>query len=77
MLCGNIAHSQDDKQKPKPIIKYKKKQAFDLDALDITGDQSAPGDLSIDPRIQKSFSNKLPYRSNFHPEIKKSVDVIK
>lgn len=59
------------------IYKYKKYEKFDFSELSIEGATGSPGDLSITPRFQKKFRNKLPYRKNFNPEIYKSIQSIR
>lgn len=66
-----------DVQVPKIIYKYKKYQKFDFEDLVIEGETGSPGDLSIIPRYQRKFKNKLPYRKNFNAEIRKSVERIR
>ena len=62
---------------PKVIYKYKKYQKFDFEDLVIEGETGSPGDLSINPRLQRRFKNKLPYRKNFNAEIRKSLERIR
>lgn len=60
------------------IYKYKKFQEFDFENLDVQGEPgSALGDITISSRIQKDFKNKLPYRKNFDPEIKKALERVR
>ena len=59
------------------IYKYKKYQKFDFENLEIEGDTGNPGDLSVSPRFQKRFENKLPYRKNFNAEIRKGIERIR
>lgn len=59
------------------IYKYKKYQKFDFEDLVIEGETGSPGDLSINPRVQRKFKNKLPYRKNFNAEIKRSLERIR
>jgi len=56
--------------------KYKKYERFDLDALEVEGNTSSPGDLSIGPRFKNKFKNKIPERKNFNRELKSSIDKI-
>ena len=84
LLFCTIGHAQDEleeeaKQAPKQKIthKYKKYEKFDFEDLAIEGDTGAPGDLSITPRYQQLYKNRLPYRKNFNAEIKKAVERIK
>ncbi len=62
---------------PRVIYKYKKYQKFDFEDLVIEGETGSPGDLSIAPRYQRKFKNKLPYRKNFNAEMRKSVERIR
>lgn len=62
---------------PKIIYKYKKYQKFDFEDLVIEGETGSPGDLSIIPRYQRKFKNRLPYRKNFNAEIRKSIERIR
>ncbi|MGB0452900.1 MAG: hypothetical protein ACPGJV_04225 [Bacteriovoracaceae bacterium] len=65
--------SAQKKPKERIIYEYKKYEKFDFDDLVVEGDAGSPGDLSVDPRYQRKFKNKLPYRKNFHKEIRKGV----
>lgn len=78
-VFGNTAvFSQEAKSaSPRVIYKYKKYQKFDFDDLVIEGESGSPGDLSIAPRYQRKFKNRLPYRLNFHPEIYKGIERIR
>jgi hypothetical protein len=62
--------------KKKVIYKYKKYERFDFDALDVKGENSSPGDLSIGPRFKKKFRNKIPERKDFNREMIKAIDSI-
>ena len=57
--------------------KYKKYEKFDFDELTIEGEGGSPGDLSITPRYQKKFENRLPYKKNFNREIRKSLERVR
>lgn len=71
------AFSQSKKKgKEKVVYKYKQYEKFDFDELSVTGEGGSPGDLSITPRFQKSFENKLPSKKNFNHEIRQSIDRI-
>ncbi|MDH5414748.1 MAG: hypothetical protein OEW87_11470 [Flavobacteriaceae bacterium] len=72
MLSSTLAIAQ----KKKVNYRYKKYEQFDLDALDVAGSDSSPGDLSIGPRFKKKFKNKIPERKNFNREMKKAVDSV-
>lgn len=60
--------------KRKVNYEYKKYERFDFEALDVAGDNSSPGDLSISPRLKRDMKNKIPQRKNFHREMKKAID---
>lgn len=59
------------------IYKYKKYERFDFENFSIDGVLGGPGDLSINPRIRRRFSNKLPYRKDFKDKIRKAVESIR
>jgi hypothetical protein len=61
------------KKKGKIIYKYKKYEKFDMDDLNIAGDTSNPGDLSINPRFRRKYKNTLPSKPNFNRELRKSI----
>ncbi len=63
-------------KKKKVNYKYKKYERFDFDALDVEGERSSPGDLSIETRFKSKFKNKIPERKNFDRQMKKAVDSI-
>ncbi|MCO4792511.1 MAG: hypothetical protein KC493_02270 [Bacteriovoracaceae bacterium] len=65
----------DEKNRIK--YKYKKYQKFDFEDMVIEGETGSPGDLSIVPRYQTRFKNRLPYRKNFNAEIRKGVERIR
>ena len=64
------------KTKRRVTYKYKKYERFDFEALDVEGERSSPGDLSIDTRFKTKFENKIPERKNFNRQMKKAVDSI-
>jgi hypothetical protein len=59
------------------VYRYKKFQRFDFEDLVIEGETGNPGDLSIAPRYQRRFENKLPYRKNFNAEIRRGIERIR
>lgn len=59
------------------VYRYKKFQRFDFEDLVIEGETGNPGDLSIAPRYQRKFENKLPYRKNFNAEIRRGIERIR
>ncbi|MCF8057938.1 MAG: hypothetical protein K9K67_01470 [Bacteriovoracaceae bacterium] len=72
-----FAQDKGNVEVPRIIYKYKKYQKFDFEDLVIEGETGSPGDLSINPRYQRKFKNKLPYRKNFNAEIRKSIERIR
>ncbi|MBT3585927.1 MAG: hypothetical protein HN509_13555 [Halobacteriovoraceae bacterium] len=64
-------------KKNRIIYKYKKYQKFDFEDLVIQGETGSPGDISVDPRKNFDFKNKLPYRRNFNAEIRKGIERIR
>lgn len=64
-------------EKKRIIYKYKKYQKFDFDSFSIKGEEGAPGDLSAHLRKTTRFKNILPYRKNFYPEMKKSIERVR
>ena len=74
LLFSTVAFSQ---KKGKIIYKYKKYQEFDLEDLKVEGGSVLPLDLSSKSRLQREFSNRLPLRKNFNPEIKRSVEIVR
>ena len=75
IIVSFSAFAQDRGEKV--TYKYKKYEKFDFEAMDIGGELGAPGDLSIAPRYQKKFENPLPYRYNFHEQIRNSIERIR
>jgi hypothetical protein len=67
---SNPAKEEDGKV----VYKYKQYEKFDFDELSVSGEGGAPGDLSVTPRYTKEFTNKLPLRENFIPEIRRSLE---
>ena len=76
-LSATLFNESRGEQKPKVNYQYKKYEKFDFEDLSIEGSSGAPGDLSITPRYQQLYKNRLPYRKNFNAEIMKSVERIK
>ena len=64
-------------QKKKVKYEYKKYEKFDLGTMNVGGDNSSPGDISISPRFRNKFRNKLPLRKNFNKEMLKAIDTVK
>jgi hypothetical protein len=64
-------------QKKNVKYEYKKYEKFDFDSIDVAGNQSSPGDLSISPRFTKKYRNKIPERKNFNGEMKRALDSIR
>ena len=63
-------------KKAKTVYKYKKFEKFDFSNLSVEGDSSAPGDISVNPRIRVRFKNKLPEKKSFNTEVLDSLDMI-
>jgi len=61
----------------KIIHKYKKYEKFDFEDISIEAGAGAPGSISVDQRYQTKFENKLPYRKNFNPEIRKGIERVR
>jgi hypothetical protein len=57
--------------------RYKKYQKFDFEDMKIQGETGSPGDLSIIPRYQTKFKNRLPYRRNFNDKIRLGIERIR
>jgi hypothetical protein len=64
-------------QKKNVKYEYKKYEKFDFDTIDVTGNETSPGDLSISPRFTKKYRNKIPERKNFNREMKRALDSIR
>lgn len=56
---------------------YKKFEKFDFAEIGVEGESGSPGDLSISPRVRNEFKNRLPERSDFNQEMKKSIEGIR
>jgi hypothetical protein len=79
-LSINISYSQTGElidKKNRIRYRYKKYQKFDFENLSIEGESGSPGDLSIIPRYQTKFKNKLPYRRNFNDKIRLGIERIR
>ena len=74
LLVGSVFATEAVTSKQRIIYKYKKYEKFDFDEIGIEGDTGSPGDLSVNQRYQRKFRNRLPYRRNFNPEIRKAVE---
>lgn len=70
---GQASQSQDERVR----YRYKEYEKFDFEDLVIEGETGNPGDLTIAPRYQRKFENKLPYRKNFNAEIRKGIERIR
>ena len=76
----NISYAKSNNfvdKKNRIKYKYKKYQKFDFEDMVIEGEVGAPGDLSIVPRYQTRFKNRLPYRKNFNDKIRKGIERIR
>lgn len=74
LLFSSVAFAQEKKN---VRYEYKKFEKFDFDEIGVEGEAGAPGDISISPRGRSEFKNKLPERTNFNKEMKKTIDVIR
>ena len=63
--------------KGKVVYKYRKYEKFDFSGIDLNGGPDSVGDLSINPRVQKRFKNRLPLRKNFNPELRESIETLR
>ena len=61
----------------KVVYKYRKYEKFDFSEIGISGGPESIGDLSITPRAQKRFKNRLPLRKNFNPELRESIETLR
>ncbi|MFT6069414.1 MAG: hypothetical protein ACJAT2_001305 [Bacteriovoracaceae bacterium] len=78
LFISSASLAQSGNQKKERIIyKYKKYQKFDFEDLTIEGETGSPPDLGDGTRTQQKFRNKLPYRKNFNPEIRKGIERIR
>ena len=77
VFSAEIPENERGKSKEQIIYKYKKYQKFDFEDLIIEGETGSPGDLSIAPRYQRQFKNRLPYRKNFNAEIRKAIERVR
>lgn len=75
LLCSTV-YSETTKD-TKVIYKYRQYEKFDLDEMSLEGETGSPGDLSIIPRFQKRFKNRLPYKTNFVPQIRRAVSSVR
>lgn len=78
LLFINLGHAQSSNEGDESVrYRYKEYEKFDFEDLVIEGETGNPGDLSIAPRYQRKFENKLPYRKNFNAEIRKGIERIR
>ncbi len=80
LLLVSLSYAEEKKKAKAstPTIIYKQHEDFDFENLDVQGEAGAAlGDITISSRIQKDFANKLPYRKNFNPEIKKALERVR
>ena len=64
-------------KKGRTIYKYRKYQKFDFENLTIDGERGLPDALSVSRGNRFKYKNRLPYRKNFNPEIKKGIERIR
>ncbi len=77
LLMAFTSVRAQESNKKNIIYRYKKYEKFDFEDLVIEGETGSPGDLSIAPRYQRKFKNKLPYRKNFNSEIRTGVERVR
>lgn len=75
LLISNMTFAEGDEASTQ--YRYKQYEKIDFDDLSIGGELGSPGDLSVSYRYEKEFKNKLPFRKNFHPEMKQAIDRVK
>lgn len=63
--------------KVQTVYKYRKYQKFDFDDLVIDGGTGLPDSLSVERSYRRKYKNKLPYRKNFNPEIRRGAERIR
>lgn len=71
-----VLNSYSKESKNKIVYKYKQYEKFDFEDMLIEGDSGGPGDLSINPRFQRYYKNRLPNKPDFNKEIKNTIDSI-
>ncbi len=76
VLISGLFTSSFAKKSTKKYV-YKKYEKFDFEEIKLQGEVAAPGDLSVMTRFQRRFRNRLPYRTSFNPEMRKSLKRIK
>ena len=74
LATGNV-HAQ--RTKNGVVYKYRKYEKFDFSEIGISSGPESIGDLSITPRAQKRFKNRLPLRKNFNPELRESIETLR
>ncbi len=74
VMTFNVMAKEKTVDSKNVVYKYKKYEKLDLEDFSVEGETGSPGDISIAPRMQQKFYNKLPYRYNFFPEIRRSVE---
>ncbi len=77
LVSFSVVLAGEKGRKGKTIYKYKKFERFDFEDMLISGESGSPGDLSVIPRSQGSFKNRLPYKKNFNYEIRKATERIR
>ncbi len=78
ILCLDMqAQERGSFKKGRTIYKYRKYQKFDFEDLTIDGERGLPDALSVSRGNRFKYKNRLPYRKNFNPEIKKGIERIR
>ncbi len=77
LLSSAWAQEMGSYKKGRTIYKYRKYQKFDFENLTIDGERGLPEALSVSRGNRFKYKNRLPYRKNFNPEIKKGIERIR
>ena len=77
LLFGSIAVYAQKSGNGKVVYKYRKYEKFDFSEIGIKSGPESIGDLSITPRAQKRFKNRLPLRKDFNPELRESIETLR
>ena len=69
----NLLHAKEEKI----IYQYKKYEKFDLGHLEVKGQLSAPGDISVRDRERRKFELNFFSRKDFDGFIKSDIDSLR
>ncbi|MBF0312620.1 MAG: hypothetical protein HQK50_01505 [Oligoflexia bacterium] len=73
ILVAEESSSSGASAESKAAVKYKDYEKFEFDSLDVSGDNSSEGQISITAREQKKFKNPLPKKKNFIRETRQGI----